>query len=63
MVTPSYFFGKMAATSEVKQNESKVKKRKERQSLDVSGESAWISAHHDPVASLYTFTSCLGELL
>ena len=27
----------------------------------VSGAGAWLNAHYDPVASLYTFSSCLGE--
>ena len=27
----------------------------------VSGAGAWLNAHYDPVASLYTFSSCMGE--
>lgn len=28
---------------------------------ETGGEGAWLNAHNDPVASLYTFTSCMGE--
>ncbi|XP_019851770.1 PREDICTED: Bardet-Biedl syndrome 1 protein-like [Amphimedon queenslandica] len=48
------------ADSVTERSESKEKvKRDRRQSSEVSGEGAWINAHHDPVASLYTFTSCI----
>ena len=50
------------ADSVTERSESKEKVRRDRrQSSDVFGEGAWISAHHDPVASLYTFTSCIGR--
>ena len=26
-----------------------------------SGDAAWLDAHHDPVASLYTFSTCMGK--
>ena len=29
----------------------------------VAGAGAWLDAHYDPVASLYTFSSCMGEPL
>ena len=29
--------------------------------LDISGSGAWLDAHHDPVASLHTFTNCIGK--
>ena len=32
-----------------------------RQRSDYSGANAWLDAHCDPVASLYTFSSCIGE--
>ena len=58
----------MAATTNteepVRGSESKEKlKREKKQSSDFSGEGAWINAHHDPVASLYTFSSCLGIMV
>ena len=29
----------------------------------VSGAGAWLDAHYDPVASLYTFSTCMGKHL
>ena len=32
-----------------------------RQSFDPSSEEAWLNAHYDPVASLCTFSCCIGK--
>ena len=47
-------------TGSNKQMEDRAGKQKVE--LDVYGEGAWINAHHDPVASLYTFSTCLGKI-
>lgn len=53
----------MAAVSEVVKVEEFKEKRKREVVSDWSGEGAWINAHHNPVASLSTFTSCLGNVI
>lgn len=48
---------------EARDSEREVDRSKSSTKVDYSGKEAWLDAHVDPVASLYTFSSCIGELL
>ena len=41
--------------------EAEHPREKAKQKPDIFGVGAWLDAHHDPLASLYTFCTCVGE--
>ena len=54
MDTPTEMEGDLDQQASLSKQDIKTK-------LDISGAGAWLDAHHDPVASLHTFTNCIGK--